>query len=517
MWRLIVDLADATALDHVVAAVGEQCEAISAFENGKAWRVEGMSQDKPDAALLDAALVLLGISPAVVVERLQPRDWVSENQAGFPPLRAGRFFIHGSHYQVAAPRDAIPILIDAATAFGTGEHATTRGCLLATALVKSRPRRILDMGCGTGILAIAATKLWRRDVLATDIDPDAAPDANGPGSRACPCAGRRRDPVGPAGAARGRGPVGASHARSPFCRTNRARRLAYACRRQPRNRMTGLQALITAILQGLTELFPVSSLGHAVILPRLLGWGFSQSDPSFLPFLVVLHLGTAAALLLYFWRDWAEIIGAFFGVGTAKERRERWRLLWLIVVATIPAVILGGGLEKYLRHLFGAPEIAAAFLMVNGVILFTAERLRRRSAGLRVATEMSWRTAIVIGLWQSLALIPGISRSGTTMVGGLLGGLHHKEAARFSFLIATPIILGAAVLEVPHFFQHQAESGGFGPLVWLAGIVAGITAYASTAFLMRYFGRHDFEALDPFAYYCVAAGAVALLLFRFVL
>jgi len=281
--------------------------------------------------------------------------------------------------------------------------------------------------------------------------------------------------------------------------------------------MTGLQALITAILQGLTELFPVSSLGHAVILPRLLGWGFSQSDPSFLPFLVVLHLGTAAALLLYFWRDWAEIIGAFFGVGTAKERRERWRLLWLIVVATIPAVILGGGLEKYLRHLFGAPEIAAAFLMVNGVILFTAERLRRRSAGLRVATEMSWRTAIVIGLWQSLALIPGISRSGTTMVGGLLGGLHHKEAARFSFLIATPIILGAAVLEVPHFFHHQAESGGFGPLVWLAGIVAGITAYASTAFLMRYFGRHDFEALDPFAYYCVAAGAVALLLFRFVL
>ncbi|HEY7991894.1 MAG TPA: undecaprenyl-diphosphate phosphatase [Stellaceae bacterium] len=281
--------------------------------------------------------------------------------------------------------------------------------------------------------------------------------------------------------------------------------------------MTGLQALITAILQGLTELFPVSSLGHAVILPRLLGWGFSQNDPSFLPFLVVLHLGTAAALLLYFWRDWAQIVGAFFGIGTAKERRERWRLLWLIVVATIPAVILGAGLEKYLRHLFGSPEIAAAFLMVNGVILFVAERLRRRNAGFGVATDMTWRTALIIGLWQSLALIPGISRSGTTMVGGLLGGLHHKEAARFSFLIATPIILGAAVLEVPHFFHHQAESGGFGPLVWLAGIVAGITAYASTAFLMRYFGRHDFEALDPFAYYCVVAGGAALLLFRLVL
>jgi undecaprenyl-diphosphatase len=281
--------------------------------------------------------------------------------------------------------------------------------------------------------------------------------------------------------------------------------------------MSGLQALITAIIQGLTELFPVSSLGHAVILPRLLHWGFSESDPSFLPFLVVLHLGTAAALLLYFWRDWVQIVGAFFGVGGAKERRERWRLLWLIIVATIPAVILGAALEKLLRHLFGSPEIAAGFLIVNGVILFAAERLRRRDAGQAAATDMSWRTALIIGLWQSLALIPGISRSGTTMVGGLLGGLQHKEAARFSFLIATPIILGAAVLEVPHFFHHQAESGGFGPLVWLAGIVAGITAYASTAFLMRYFGRQEFEALDPFAYYCVAAGAVSLALFKWVL
>ncbi len=281
--------------------------------------------------------------------------------------------------------------------------------------------------------------------------------------------------------------------------------------------MTGLQALITAILQGLTELFPVSSLGHAVILPRLLHWGFSEDDPSFLPFLVVLHLGTAAALLIYFWRDWAQIIGAFFGIGGARERRERWRLLWLIVVATIPAVVLGGALEKFLRHLFGSPESAAVFLIVNGVILFAAERLRRRNTGLGTATDMSWRMALIIGLWQSLALVPGISRSGATMVGGLLGGLEHKEAARFSFLIATPIILGAAVLEVPHFFHHQAESGGFGPFVWLAGIVAGITAYASTAFLMRYFGRHDFEALDPFAYYCVAAGIIALALFVWVL
>src|SRR5208282_3795971 len=115
----------------------------------------------------------------------------------------------------------------------------------------------------------------------------------------------------------------------------------------------------------------------------------------------------------------------------------------------------------------------------------------------------------IIGLWQCTALIPGISRSGATMVGGLLLGLHHKEAAHFSFLIATPIILGAAVLEVPHLL-HQGAMAGIGPVAWTAGVVAGVTAYASIAFLMRYFGKHDFQALDPFAYYCAAAGLASL-------
>jgi len=270
--------------------------------------------------------------------------------------------------------------------------------------------------------------------------------------------------------------------------------------------MTALQAILTAILQGVTELFPVSSLGHAVVLPRLIGWHIDQDAPSYLPFLVVLHVGTATALLAYFWRDWLGFAAAVVGLGPRDERGMHWRLLFLIVVATIPAVILGFALEKWFRSLFGAPAVAAAFLVVNGFVLFAGERLRRASGGRRLE-EMSWIEAAIIGLWQSAALIPGISRSGTTMVGALLLGFQHREAAHFSFLIATPVIAGAAVLEVPKLLHaHQAVGG----LYWAAGIVAGVTAWLSVAFLMRYFRRHEFEALDPFAWYCWALGALAL-------
>ncbi len=273
--------------------------------------------------------------------------------------------------------------------------------------------------------------------------------------------------------------------------------------------MTLIQAIIIALLQGVTELFPVSSLGHAVVLPRLLGWDIDQSSNGFLPFLVVLHLGTAVALLAYFWRDWMGILKAFVGMGPGEERRQQWHLLWLIIVATLPAVVLGFALEKLLKSLFGVPTAAAFFLIVNGGLLFFGERLRQRSTGDRKLSEMTWLGALLIGFAQSLALIPGISRSGTTMVGGLLMGLHHKESAHFSFLIATPIIIGATVLEVPHLL-HGGAAAAFSTAAWIAGVIAGITAYISTTFLMRYFGRHDFQALDPFAYYCVAFGASSL-------
>jgi undecaprenyl-diphosphatase len=267
-----------------------------------------------------------------------------------------------------------------------------------------------------------------------------------------------------------------------------------------------------AILQGMTELFPVSSLGHAVVLPRLLGWELDENAAYFLPFLVVLHLGTAAALLIYFWRDWIGLLLAVLGRGSAEERRAQWRLLGLIVLATIPAVILGFALRKPLGVLFGAPAVAATFLIVNGVVLFVGERLRRRGGDRRLE-DLTWGGALLIGVLQSTALIPGISRSGATMVGGLLAGLRHQAAAHFSFLIATPIILGAAVLEVPKLLHEGAHING---IAWVAGLVAGVTAFLSVAFLMRYFRRHDFEALDPFAYYCWAAGLISLGLFLFV-
>jgi len=276
--------------------------------------------------------------------------------------------------------------------------------------------------------------------------------------------------------------------------------------------MSLLLALVIAILQGVTELFPVSSLGHAVILPALLGLPIDQKAPEFLPFLVVLHVGTAMALLLYFLRDWWQI--AISLVSRPSVRRDADRaVLFKVIVATIPAVVLGLLFEHKLKDLFGAPASAAAFLFLNGFLLFFGEKIRRRVAGRddrKDLGQLSWRGALAVGLWQCIAFFPGISRSGATMVGGLLAGLSHKAAAHFSFLIATPVIFGAAVLEIPKLLRQHAASGMLGVSL-VGGVAAGITAYASIAFLMRYFGKQDFEALNPFAYYCWLAGGGAFL------
>jgi undecaprenyl-diphosphatase len=264
-----------------------------------------------------------------------------------------------------------------------------------------------------------------------------------------------------------------------------------------------IQALIVAVLQGATELFPVSSLGHAVVLPALLGLGIDQKSHEFLPFIVFLHTGTSIALVTFFWRDWFAIATGVLGLRSAHENGEARRVFLLIVIATIPAVILGFALRKPIGVLFGTPMIAAIFLVVNGVMLLLGERLRGR--GQRPITTLTKLDALVIGCFQCGALIPGISRSGATIVGGLLRGITHEGSARFSFLIATPIIVGATVLEVPKL-MHEAVPPGTFTTAAIAAVVAGITAWLSTWFLMRYFHDHEDWALNPFAYYCLAFG-----------
>ena len=274
--------------------------------------------------------------------------------------------------------------------------------------------------------------------------------------------------------------------------------------------MSMLQAIIIAVLQGATELFPVSSLGHAVVLPALLDWHIDQRSPEFLPFLVMLHLGTATALLVYFWRDWWSLAIGVLGIASGHQVAESRRVFLLIVIATIPAVIVGFLLEKFFRGLFGTPVVAALFLIVNAALLMGGEKLRAHSH--RPLSSLTMMDALTIGLWQCTALIPGISRSGATIVGGLLRGIDHEGSAHFSFLIATPIILGATVLEVPKLLHESVPPGTFG-IAAIAAVLAGITAYASTWFLMRYFREHDAWALNPFAYYCLIVGAGSLLVF----
>jgi len=270
------------------------------------------------------------------------------------------------------------------------------------------------------------------------------------------------------------------------------------------------------LLQGATELFPVSSLGHSVIIPSLLHWSFKQSDPSFVPFLVLLHLGTAGALLVLYRSEWVAIIRGFFSAAFRGQiQTDTERLAMLLLVGTIPAAILGVFLETRIKALFASPYEAAGFLIANGILMVAFEVLRRRAerrSSLQEdefarAERISFRAAAIVGACQALAFLPGISRSGVTIGGGLVAGLRHQEAARFSFLLATPVILGAGLVEVPQMFSSGVPIGEY----LAATVLAGLAAYASARFLLRYFrsGR-----LDPYGYYCIAAGLLSLALLR---
>jgi undecaprenyl-diphosphatase len=291
--------------------------------------------------------------------------------------------------------------------------------------------------------------------------------------------------------------------------------------------MSYLQAIILGILQGVTELFPISSLGHSVMLPKLLGWddvvaAQAASESYFLAFLVGLHVATALALLLFYRETWRRIVLGV--IRSARRRRIETadeRLGWLLIIATIPAALVGLLLEHALRVLFAKPLAAAALLVVNGLILLFGEWVRRRAVvrrtvashsrnetGDRRLDTLEFSEAGVVGVAQVFALLAGISRSGITMVAGLARGLDHEDAARFSFLLATPIILGAGLYKLPDLLGSNGD--GVRGQVLVGSIAAGIAAYLSVRFLARWFTT---RTLIPFAVYCLAVGGLAIVRF----
>jgi undecaprenyl-diphosphatase len=290
------------------------------------------------------------------------------------------------------------------------------------------------------------------------------------------------------------------------------------------------QAIVIGILQGITELFPISSLGHSVLIPAWLGWDSvvsaqSAKESFYLAFVVALHVATAIALLIYFREDWIRIIRGFFR--TLRTRRLETpdeRMAWLLIVATIPAGITGLLLEHTLRTVFAKPLAAAIFLTVNGVILLLGERFRRRAAVRKLVADhptarsetevgrrldtLDFKEAGVVGVAQVGALFAGVSRSGITMVAGLARGLDHEDAARFSFLLATPIILAAGLYKIPDLAGHLGN--GVRGQALVGSIFAGVAAYLSVRFLMRFF---ETRTLVPFAIYCLAFGAISIIHF----
>jgi len=291
-----------------------------------------------------------------------------------------------------------------------------------------------------------------------------------------------------------------------------------------------LQAIVIGLLQGVTELFPISSLGHSVLLPAWLGWDHivnaqSASESFYLAFLVALHVATAIALLIYFRDEWRRIITGFFH--TLRVRRIETpdeRLAWLLMIATIPAGLTGLALEHALRTLFAKPLAAAVFLTINGLVLLGGEALRRRPRVRALAAQqpqtttspepgrrldtLAYGESLVVGVAQVGALFAGISRSGITMVAGLGRGLDHEDAARFSFLLATPIILAAGIYKLPDLLGHNGDHVRGQAIV--GSLVAGVAAYFAVRFLVRFFETRN---LMPFAIYCLVVGGLSILRF----
>lgn len=288
--------------------------------------------------------------------------------------------------------------------------------------------------------------------------------------------------------------------------------------------ITYLQALILGLLQGVTELFPISSLGHSVVLPWVFNWqGVLQSESKgesfYLPFLVAMHVATGVALLIFYRQTWIRIIKGFFGsLKRQKIDTPDSRLAWLLLAATVPAGVFGLTFEHMLRTQFAKPLSAIIFLFINGCILLIGDNYQKRHPAARGKTDTEttalnvsqhltlWR-AMIIGVAQIGALFAGISRSGITMISGLFSGLNHEDAARFSFLLATPIIFGAGLLKLPDFFSNL-DAGIKGQII-AGSVVAGIAAYFSVKFLDKYFQS---KTLRPFGIYCICFSLALLAL-----
>jgi undecaprenyl-diphosphatase len=283
--------------------------------------------------------------------------------------------------------------------------------------------------------------------------------------------------------------------------------------------LTPIQAALLGLLQGISELFPISSLGHSIILPGLLGWSIDRNANYFLTFLVATHFATALVLFFFYLDDWVRIIrGTLRSIwsGSMLGNSEA-RLGWLLVIGTVPAGMLGLLFERRLRPLFVSPSYVAGFLLLNGILLYGAEILRKRAVSAeavrdpdqRIAVEISWWQSAKVGVMQVLALLPGFSRTGSTLAGGLMVGLAHEDALRFSFLLATPIIAAAALLKLPALFV-STDRAAIGAALIGAGCAA-IAAFFSVKFLTRYFKT---QTLTPFAIYCLLAGFSSLMLLR---
>ena len=280
------------------------------------------------------------------------------------------------------------------------------------------------------------------------------------------------------------------------------------------------QAIIIGFIQGLTELFPISSLGHAILIPAWIGGSFkqfiSEENNAYLLITIAMHLASSVALFLVFRKRWVGLIaGSYKAVKSKNYQSTPFRVLGYIVIATIPVGVLGLALDDYFQDIFGKPQYSALFLTVNGLILITAERLSKRDvlhefhdSDAEIDRRVNAKTALAIGFGQSLALFAGISRFGVTMSAGLVRKLNHSVASDFAFLLSLPVILGASIVKLPELFSTDTRLV-LGQI--LAGsVVSFFATYVSVTFLVRWFKT---KTLYPFAIYCLAFGIISMIKF----